>query len=204
MVVSIVIPRASSDVAASGSPHHDAVSGRAAAFTSDQLTDELGERAWFAVWTRSRHEASVRQQLEAKGIEVFLPTVARWSQWKDRRKQVSWPLFPGYCFVRVDPGDVFGVLSCTGVVNLVSFEGRPAAIPDRQIEDVRTLVESNLRFDACPLVQEGDLVEVICGPLRGVSGRLVRKGTHARLVLSVAWIGQGVTVEVDARDVRGH
>ena len=29
---------------------------------------------WFAIWTRSRHEQLVRDQLARKGVEVFLPT----------------------------------------------------------------------------------------------------------------------------------
>jgi transcription antitermination factor NusG len=164
----------------------------------------VAEARWFAIWTRSRHESTVRQQLITKGIEAFLPTVTRWSRWKDRKKRVDWPLFPGYCFARFGAGETLPVLTCTGVVSLVSFEGRPAPIDEHEIESVRTLVESELRFDPCPLVREGGLVEVVCGPLRGVVGRLIRKGSHARLVLSVGLIGQGVTVEVDAADVRPY
>ena len=48
------------------------------------------------------------------------------------------------------------------------------------------------------------MVEVVHGPLRGVIGRLVRKGSHARLVLSVDLIGQAVSVEVDAADVKPY
>jgi transcription termination/antitermination protein NusG len=166
--------------------------------------DPAAESRWFAIWTRSRHEASVRHQLDGKGIEAFLPTVTRWSRWKDRKKRIDWPLFPGYCFARFGDNQALPVLTCPGVVALVSFEGRPAPIPDHEIESVRTLVESQLRFDPCPLMREGSLVEVVCGPLRGVVGRLIRKGSHARLVLSVGLIGQGVTVEVDAADVRGY
>jgi transcription antitermination factor NusG len=160
--------------------------------------------AWFAVWTRSRHEASVLSQLESKQIEAFLPTITRWSRWKDRKKRVDWPLFPGYCFTRIDPVESLPVLKCSGVVSLVCFEGQPAAIPDREIESLRTLVASELRYDPCPLIHEGMLVEVQWGPLRGVVGRLVRKGSRARLVLSVDLIGQGVSVEVDAADVRPY
>ena len=46
--------------------------------------------AWLAVWTRSRHEAAVRGQLETRGLETFLPTITRWSRWKDRRKRIDW------------------------------------------------------------------------------------------------------------------
>ena len=160
--------------------------------------------AWLAVWTRSRHEAVVHQQLTAKGLEAFLPTVTRWSHWKDRRKQIERPLFPGYCFVRIDPAESLRVRTCNGVVSLLTSEGRPAVVPDWEIEGVRTLIESELRFDPCPFVQEGEPVEVVRGPLRGVVGRLVRKGAHARLVVSVGLIGQGVTIEVDAGDVRAY
>ncbi|MGC4081832.1 MAG: UpxY family transcription antiterminator [Vicinamibacterales bacterium] len=157
---------------------------------------------WFAIWTRSRHEHVVRTQLEEKHLEVFLPTIARWSRWKDRRKKIDWPLFPGYCFARFDPADGLTILKCRGVVGIVSFEGTPAPIPAVEIESIRRLVETELLYDPCPLVHEGEMVEVVHGPLKGIVGRLTRKDAQrARLVLSVDLIGQGVSVDVDAADV---
>jgi transcription antitermination factor NusG len=156
------------------------------------------------VWTPSRHEQVVREQLERKGIEAFLPTITKWSRWKDRKKQIEWPLFPGYCFVRFHAADRLPVLKCTGVVNIVSFDGDIVPIPEHEIDGIRRLLQSDLQFDPCPLIREGMLVEVIHGPLKGVVGRLVRKGAHARLVLSVDLIGQAVSVEVDAADVKAY
>jgi transcription antitermination factor NusG len=95
-------------------------------------------------------------------------------------------------------------MKCTGVVNIVSFNGEIASIPDHEIEGIRRLIETDLQFDPCPLIREGMLVEVVHGPLRGVVGRLVRKGSHARLILAVELIGQGVSVEVDAADVKAY
>ncbi len=146
----------------------------------------------------------MREQLERKGLEAFLPTITRWSRWKDRKKQIDWPLFPGYCFARFDSGERLPVLKCTGVVSIVSFDGDIVPIPEQEIEAIRRLVESDLQFDPCPLIREGMMVEVTYGPLKGVVGRLVRKGAHARLVLSVDLIGQAVSVEVDAADVRAY
>ena len=65
-------------------------------------------------------------------------------------------------------------------------------------------IESELSYDPCPLIKEGMMVEVKHGPLKGVAGRLVRKGAHARLMLSVDLIGQAVSVEVDAADVKPY
>jgi transcription antitermination factor NusG len=157
---------------------------------------------WFAVWTRSRAEKAVHEQLARKGVEVFLPTVPRWSRWKDRRKRIDWPLFPGYCFARFDPADSLTVLTCTGVATIVSFDGQLAPIPDAEVEAVRRLVTSDLQYDPCPFITEGSRVEVIDGPLKGVTGWLVKKDRHARLVLSVELIGRAVATTVDAADVK--
>ena len=159
---------------------------------------------WFAIWTRSRHEKLVRDQLQQKDVEVFLPTIMKWSRWKDRKKQIEWPLFPGYCFARFDATDRLPILKCEGVVTIVGTEGLPSPIPPVEIDSIRQLIESELAFDPCPLIKEGMMVEVKAGPLKGVVGRLVRKGAHARLILSVDLIGQAVSVEVDAADVKAY
>jgi transcriptional antiterminator NusG len=159
---------------------------------------------WYAIWTRSRHEKLVRDQLQQKHVEVFLPTITKWSRWKDRKKQIDWPLFPGYCFARFDVEARLPVLKCEGVVSIVGIEGQPSPIPPIEIDSIRQLIDSELAFDPCPLIKEGMMVEVKAGPLKGVVGRLVRKGSHARLVLSVDLIGQAVSVEVDAADVKAY
>ena len=161
-----------------------------------------GPGRWYAVWTRSRHEQVVRSQLEERRITTFLPTVTRWSRWKDRRKQVVVPLFPGYVFARFEAAQRLAVLKCPGVVSIVSFDGEPAPVPDHEIDAIRRLVASTLPYDPCPMIKTGALVEVVHGPLKGVVGRLTRKGSQARLVLSVDLIGRAVSVQVDAADVQ--
>jgi len=161
--------------------------------------------AWFAIWTRSRHEKLVRDQLAKKtDVDVFLPTIGKWSRWKDRKKKIDWPLFPGYVFARFVADERVGILKVDGVVQIISNNGMLSAIPDEEIDSIRTLVESELAYDPVPLIKEGAMVKVVHGPLKGVVGRLVRKGAHARLVLSVDLIGQAVSVEVDAADVKPY
>jgi len=83
---------------------------------------DTADAQWYAIWTRSRHEQVVRDQLERKHLEAFLPTITRWSRWKDRKKKVDWPLFPGYCFARFDPAK-----ADSG--NLLSSVAGMAAVP---------------------------------------------------------------------------
>jgi len=90
------------------------------------------------------------------------------------------------------------------VVEIIANQGVLAAVPDREIESIRTLVTSELQYDPCPLIDVGAMVEVTGGPLKGVTGLLVRKGAHAKLVLAVNLIGAAVSVQVDAADVRPY
>jgi transcription antitermination factor NusG len=98
--------------------------------------------AWFAVRTRARAEKAVRDYLGTRVPQVFLPTVTRWSRWKDRKKAVEWPLFTGYCFAHFDPADHFAVVTCPGVAGIISHAGKLAEVPDHEVESLRTLVTS--------------------------------------------------------------
>ncbi len=140
-------------------------------------------------------------QLIGKSIEAFLPTVARWSRWRDRRKRIDWPLFPSYCFVRWPHTSLLPVLSCPGVLQVVSFGAKPAPVPDYEIDAIRRLLATTLRYDPCPFVAEGTMVRVERGPLAGACGRLLQKGRDFRLLLAVEMLGRALSVHVDACDV---
>jgi transcription antitermination factor NusG len=156
---------------------------------------------WFALRTRSRHEKKVRDELLRRQIEVFLPLYERWSQWKDRRKRIEWPLFPGYCFGRFALSERFRVLEIPGVAEMVALNGRAEPIDDREIDGIRRLVATRFRYDPHPFLAAGMEVEVVRGPLAGVRGKLVRKDSSTRLVLSVSLIQQGAAVEIHPADI---
>ena len=61
-------------------------------------TDELTWR-WYVLHTRSRFEKKMLAELTERSIEVFLPMREIISRWKDRKKRIWMPLFPGYIFV---------------------------------------------------------------------------------------------------------
>jgi transcription antitermination factor NusG len=161
-----------------------------------------GHFAWYAIRTRSRYEKLVNQQLTARSLEAFLPLIDRRRRWKDRWKTVSFPLFPGYCFARFAHADRLAVLTAVGVVQILGLNGHSIPVPDHEIEAVRQLVTCTLPLDPHPYLKEGMEVEVVRGPLAGVRGMLVRKGSRARLVVAVHIIQQAASVELDAADVR--
>ncbi|MGO9950873.1 MAG: UpxY family transcription antiterminator [Dissulfurispiraceae bacterium] len=163
--------------------------------------DEIGELKWYVVHVRSRHEFSVKERLLKSGIEAFLPIVERLSQWKDRKKLVSFPLFPGYLFINlhITSHEKLDVIKTPGVVRFIGqTPGEPEPVPDEQILYLKRLVESKVAIDPYPYLKEGNKVRIKSGPLAGVEGILVeRKGMH-HLVLSVDILRQGVSINIEA------
>ena len=172
---------------------------------SEQVNiEEPGELHWYVVHVRSRHEFSVAERLVKLGIDAFLPIVERLSRWKDRKKLIAFPLFPGYLFVNMANNNIMklAVLKTPGVVRfIVLTPGEPEPIPAEQILTLKRLVESKESLDPYPYLKEGNKVKIKNGPLAGVEGILVeRKGMH-HLVISVDILRQGVSVQVEASSV---
>lgn len=156
---------------------------------------------WYAIWTRSRHEKYVRDQLIGQGIEPLLPLIKKTNQWKDRTKEVEVPLFPGYCFARFEWKERLNVLKATGVVRIIGNNGRPEPISENEIEAVKRLMTTTLPYASHPYLQEGMKVRIIHGPLKGIEGILCRKDNRHRVVLSVQLIRQAAAVEMDLADL---
>jgi transcription antitermination factor NusG len=163
------------------------------------LTDDA--RGWFAVYTKSRHEKKVNWSLAEKNVETFLPLKDALVRWKDRNKRVFVPLFPGYLFVRIDPGDRLNVLTTKGVVCILGCKGEPVPVPLSEIEATRKLLRSGLKFRPFPYEFEGKEVMITNGPLEGAKGRVLHTRGCCNVILSVNLIRRSVSVEIDVNDV---
>jgi transcription antitermination factor NusG len=158
---------------------------------------------WYAAHTRSNFEHRVAAELAGRGVENYLPLFREVHRWKDRKKQVDLPIFPGYVFARfADTSECrLRILKALGVVRILGPGERIEPVPDAEIEAVRKLLGSGVAAFSHPFLREGDWVRVKRGPLKHVEGLLVRVKSQARLVLSVNVLSQSVATEIDAADV---
>lgn len=163
-------------------------------------SEELGA-AWYAIYTRPHHEKSVAKQLAERRVEALVPTCRRVRRWKDRKKEIWLPVFPGYVFVNMLLRDRYRVLQLPGVVRFVTFGGMPASVSEEDLQALRLAAESGATMEPHPYLKVGRRVEVCCGVLAGIRGMLVRKKGAHRLVLSLDLLQRSVAVEVDANDV---
>lgn len=160
--------------------------------------------SWYAIYVKSRHEGVAYGQLQKKGVESYLPLVMKSRQWKDRRKMVEFPLFPGYLFVRVSPvpSEFVNVLKAKGVVSLICGEqGSPLPVPDREIDSLKIMMENGSNVDIYPSLKEGVRVMVRKGPLKGACGVIISKEGGYMLVVNIDILGRSIGVKVCAEDI---
>jgi transcription antitermination factor NusG len=166
--------------------------------------DEMpSESSWYAVWTRSRQEKAISSFLNGLGVQHYLPLKSELRQWSDRRQMIETPVFSGYLFVHINlmTKSRLQVLKSPGVVALVGNQSGPLAIPDQEIEDIRTVLAAKVAYSLYPSLQNGDKVRVIRGVLAGVEGRLIRTNPESRLLISIDMIRQSLAVSVSVDDV---
>jgi transcription antitermination factor NusG len=152
--------------------------------------------AWFAVQVWTQHEHRVNQSLSQKHIDTFLPTKRVLRQWCDRTQWSEVPLFPGYVFARFSAESKLPVVVTPKVRGIVGFGRVPEPIRESEIESIKTIMKSGVPVQSCSELALGAPVEIMSGPLAGVSGILIEKRSVLRLVVAIELINRSVSVEV--------
>jgi transcriptional antiterminator RfaH len=125
--------------------------------------------SWYAMRSKPNKEDFLAGQLESHGVEVYFPRI-RVTPVNPRSRKMR-PYFPNYLFVRVDL-DVINVSDLRwmpGASGLVSFDGKPASVPDFLIAAVQRQVD-HLNASARNLtdgLKAGDSVIIQDGPFAG-------------------------------------
>lgn len=157
---------------------------------------------WFAVYTLSCREKQVSRHMEIHSIEHFLPVTKSRRRWKNGcNVLVEEPLFPGYLFVQIDRSARTQVLAVPGVHSIVGTGKDPIPLPQFEIETLRRSIDL-LKIEPHPYLNVGEKATILRGPLRGMTGIVVRKKNGLRFVLNLDLIMKSVAVEVDAADLK--
>lgn len=156
---------------------------------------------WYVAYTRPRHEKNVAYQLQERGVRSFVPLYSSVRRWKDRRKRLELPLFPGYVFVQFALRCRLDLSRLPGVVDLIRFQGKPVPVVSREIEALLQGLTAATVVHPHPYLQAGRKVRIQRGALDGVEGIFVQRRGKTRVVLSVSLIQRSVAVEVEEADV---
>jgi len=162
------------------------------------------EFKWLAIYTKSRTEKKVCEQLTKAGFDTFLPLITSVKQWSDRKKKVSVPLINSYVFVHVSNIKLPSILSITGVVGVLKYLGKPAIIKDFEIVNLKIIantIEEVALIDSIYL-KDGEDIEVIKGPFSGLLEKCIsRLGKH-RVIVEVETLKSFIEINVPLSYIR--
>jgi len=173
------------------------IEARQPATSSDPCRLPSSGAGWYTIYSTARHEKQVARQLQARGLEHFLPLYRMQRRWNDGTRAVlDLPLFPCYLFARIRLADRIRVLEIPSVLGLVNGTGgQPAALPEDEMEALRRGLAER-RAEPHPLLIVGQRARIRAGALSGLEGVMVRKGNNCRVVLTLHLIMRSVSVEV--------
>jgi transcription antitermination factor NusG len=169
-----------------------------------KISPELDDEGvyWHAIQIRYQFEKKATQELQARGVEAFLPLRVEVHRWSDRHKEIQVPLFPGYAFVRIAQSSYWRlrVLTTPGVIGFVEFQRTAAAVPASQIEYIRALLSKKVPCSLHGFLRAGQKVRIRGGCLDGVEGFLAQNGKK-HLVISIECIQRSIAIEIDGYEL---
>lgn len=125
--------------------------------------------SWYVIRSKPNKEEFLAGQLSAYGVKVFYPRIRVKTVNPRARKLKAY--FPSYLFVNVDL-EVVGISTLhwmPGAVNLVSFDGEPAPVPDLLISAIERQVDhiNSSQKNMLHGLKHGDPVIIQDGPFAG-------------------------------------
>ena len=153
---------------------------------------------WIAVYTKSRHEQIVINELNKKNIESYCPMFKERRQWSDRKKWVHFPLFRSYVFANIEINENIYVLQTIGVNKIVKFQEKISIIPDQVIDNMKNIIEGGYNIEQADYFIKGDEVCVVSGPLKGLDGVVLDLRGANKIIIKIEAIQQAFSVKISS------
>ena len=153
------------------------------------------EHPWWVAWARSRQEKGLARHLAGREVGFYLPQVKKETLRAGRTFVSSLPLFPGYLFFRGPAAARLEALRSNLIVQVLPVLDQEEL--QRELVSLRQLQLSGAPLVTLPFLAVGDEVEVMDGPFRGWTGKVLREKGKLRLVVSITLLRQSVAAELD-------
>lgn len=161
----------------------------------------VANKNWYALYTKPRNEFKAAQQLDVLGVNYYLPTYVKISQWSDRKKKITEPLLRGYIFIFSDEKERIQSLEQPSIVRCVCERGRPARIPDWQIDNLKKMLQTNADFNIREGLVPGVKVKIKEGPFQDVVGVIQEAEAGKSIVVSIDLLNRSVIAHLPKESV---
>lgn len=153
------------------------------------------DRRWMVLYTRSRQEKSLARELLRRSIPYFLPMVKTTRQRAGRRFSTFNPVFSSYLFLFASEVERVASLATNRVSRVIQVEDADTLVHD--LRQIRQLIASNAPLTIESRLEPGNRVRVRSGPFAGIEGTVLQRRGMTRLLVSVNFLQQGASVEIE-------
>jgi transcription antitermination factor NusG len=160
---------------------------------SEDRRPEAASKHWYALYTKPRSEFKAAKQLDAVEVTFYLPTYEKISQWSDRKKKITLPLLRGYIFINSDERERILSLEQPSIVRCICENGKPAKIPDWQIDNLKKMLQTETDFYVIDGLVPGIKVRIIDGPFSGVIGVVKDAEVGKTVAVSIELLNRTIT-----------
>ena len=151
---------------------------------------------WWCIYTLSRREKDLMRKLASLNIAHYGPVVPKRFRSPNGRLRTSYiPLFPNYVFMLGSEDDRYQAMTtnCISKCNLIEDSERLI----KDLSQIHNVVVEGVALTPEARLEKGNRVRVKSGPFGGYEGIVVRREGKTRLLLSIQFLEQGVSMEMD-------
>ena len=153
-------------------------------------------RQWYCVYTISRREKDLMRKLHALQVPFYGPVIEKRYRSPNGRLRISYvPLFPNYVFMFANEDERYSAMTTNCISKCTEVNE-----PDRLVRDLRQVFEvvnSGIGLTPEARLEPGNPVRVKTGPFAGYEGTVIRREGKTRLLLSVQFLEQGISIGMD-------
>jgi len=154
------------------------------------------ELRWFVAHTKPRREKKLAGYCQRHGIAATLPCCKSAHKYRGKTVVFQKPLFPGYVFLQLQPGQRDSVRRNDHVANLLDVFDQETF--QQQLQDILFALETDLEVRLAPPIGEGMRVRIKSGPLQGLEGWVERRYGMTTVLLRLDFINRAAAVKIDA------
>ena len=158
--------------------------------------EDVTNQTWWLLYTKSRQEKQLMRHLRQRELPHYGPQIANRKRSPAGRIRTSFqPLFANYVFLCGEEMARYQAV-CTGCV-LKATEVIDSGNLVRDLKQIENLINLGIPLNLESQLSAGQKVRIRNGAFTGYEGIIIRRENETRLLVSVKFMEQGVSVKLD-------
>ncbi len=159
---------------------------------------------WYLASSKPREEFRAVENLYSQGVKAFAPSISVEKIRAGKKIVVTEAMFKGYVFIHLFPEHALWhkVRSTRGIRDWVRFAGKASKVPQDLVELLIKESVANKTRVIRKCFNEGDKIEVLSGPFKGLKGLYQTSCGETRSLILIDFLGKQNKLELENKQIK--